>query len=240
MRSTRGSPSCSGAASCATPAGLRKPGSRAPTSRSGGSPRGAGTAETTRTIPRCRSTWSNVSARSGRGSLRSTGRTRATAGATSSTPTNSPAAPRRRQRRGRRCRCCRRRLTRLACDLFDEIAAAAGLTTVKETSASRGLSPRCFELDADTVIETRDHGAMTVAELERLRCGRRDATTTLRCSGSFHDRTRVRTDSHLINWGRYGLGIYDTMTETTWHRRERAPSARFEFLGQLQERNPFQ
>jgi hypothetical protein len=37
----------------------------------------------------------------------------------------------------------------------------------------------------------------------------------------------------------YGLGIYDTMTETTWHRRERAPSARFEFLTQLQERNPF-
>ena len=127
----------------------------------------------------------------------------------------------------------------LACDLFDEIAAAAGLTTVKETNASRGLSPRCFELDADTVIETRDHGAMTVAELER-HMRRRDATTTLRCSGSFHDRTRMRTDSHLINWGRYGLGIYDTMTETTWHRREKAPTAQmFEFLAQLRERNPF-
>jgi hypothetical protein len=125
-----------------------------------------------------------------------------------------------------------------ACDLFDAIAAAAGLTAVKETSASRGLSPRCFELDAGTVIETQDYGAMTVAELERLVRGR-DAAAALRCSGSFHDRTRVRTDSHLINWGRYGLGIYDTMTETTWHRRERAPSARFEFLTQLQERNPF-
>ena len=97
-----------------------------------------------------------------------------------------------------------------------------------------------FELDADTEIETREHGVMTVAELERFlrRRGRGDATT-LRCSGSFHDRTRVRTDSHLINWGRHGLGIYDTMTETTWHRRERAPSARFEFLGQLLARNPF-
>jgi hypothetical protein len=125
----------------------------------------------------------------------------------------------------------------VACDLFDEIAAAAGLTAVKETSASRGH--RCFELDADTMIETHDHGAMTVAELERL-MRRRDATTTLRCSGSFHDRTRRRTDSHLVNWGRYGLGIYDTMTETTWHRREKAPTALFEFLGQLQERNPFQ
>jgi hypothetical protein len=126
----------------------------------------------------------------------------------------------------------------LACDLFDEIAAAAGLTAVKGFSTSPGLSPRCFELEADTVIETRDHGAMTVAELERLTRGR-DARTTLRCSGSFHDRTRVRTDSHLVNWGRYGLGIYDTMTETTWHRREKAPTARFEFLMQLRERNPF-
>ena len=87
----------------------------------------------------------------------------------------------------------------------------------------------CFELDADTEIETRDYGTMTVAELERLlraRGARANAPATLRCSGSFHDPTRVRTDSHLINWGRYGLGIYDTMTETTWHRRERAPSAR--------------
>jgi hypothetical protein len=126
----------------------------------------------------------------------------------------------------------------MACDLFDEIAAAAGLTTVTETSAGRGLSPRRFELDADTVIETRDHGAMTVAELELL-MRRRDARTTLRCSGSFQDRTRKRTDSHLINLGRYGLGIYDTMTETTWHRREKAPTALFEFLGQLRERNPF-
>ena len=57
--------------------------------------------------------------------------------------------------------------------------------------------------------------------------------------GSFHDRTRVRTDSHLSNWGRHGLGIYDTMTESTWHRRERAPSALFEFLGQLRDRDPF-
>ena len=115
----------------------------------------------------------------------------------------------------------------LACDLFDEIATAAGLTAVKESGASRGLTPRCFELDADTEIETHDHGAMTVAELEhlmRVRQARGDMpAATMRCSGSFHDSTRVRTDSHLINWGRYGLGIHDTMTETTWHRRERAP-----------------
>ena len=103
------------------------------------------------------------------------------------------------------------------------------------------VTARMFTLDADTEIETRDHGVMSVTELECFLRKRRNhgGVATLRCSGRFHDRTRVRTDSHLINWGRHGLGIYDTMTETTWHRRERAPSARFEFLGQLQARNPF-
>jgi hypothetical protein len=127
-----------------------------------------------------------------------------------------------------------------ACDLFDTIAAAAGLNAIKETRNCRGeATPRVFELDADTEIETRDHGVMTVAELECFIRAQRAPATTLRCSGSFHDRTRVRTDSHLIGRSRYGISIYDTMTETTWHRRERAPSARFEFLGQLQARNPF-
>ena len=131
----------------------------------------------------------------------------------------------------------------LACDQFDRIAAAAGLIAVSKSGCGNGrgvAGMRCFDLDADTEIETQDHGVMTVADLECLmRTRRAQAGATLRCSGSFHDRTRVRTDSHLINWGRRGLGIYDTMTETTWHRRERAPSARFEFLTQLLERNPF-
>jgi hypothetical protein len=131
----------------------------------------------------------------------------------------------------------------LACDLFDGVAAAAGLAAVARSGQGEaGL--QCFELDADTRIETRDWDTMTVAELERLlraRGVRANAPATMRCSGSFHDPTRVRTDSHLINWGRYGLGIYDTMTETTWHRRERGASAQlFEFLGQLRERNPSQ
>jgi hypothetical protein len=133
----------------------------------------------------------------------------------------------------------------LACDRFDKIAAAAGLIAIKRSGRGNGRGEaglRCFELDADTEVETQDHGVMTVAELERLvraQYAQADAPTTLRCSGRFHDQTRKRKDSHLINWGRHGLGIFDTMTETTWHRRERAPSARFEFLVQLRERNPF-
>jgi hypothetical protein len=126
----------------------------------------------------------------------------------------------------------------LACDLFDGIAAVAGLTVVKRSGSDEAGSRR-FELEGNTEIETRDHGVMTVAELERHMRARHDGAATMRCSGSFHDPTRTRTDSHLINWGRHGLGIWDAMTDTTWHRRERAPSARFEFLRQLQKRNPF-
>jgi hypothetical protein len=131
----------------------------------------------------------------------------------------------------------------LACDLFDAIATEAGLTAVKEARRGRNGAPAlCFELDADTEIETQDYGAMTVAELERFVRARQagaNAPATLRCSGSFHDSTRARTDSHLINWGRYGLGIWDSMTETTWHLRSWAPSAQvFDFLMQLREGEP--
>ena len=129
----------------------------------------------------------------------------------------------------------------LACELFDDIAAAAGLTAIKVTGNGQGETTRVFELDDDTEIETREHGAMTLTELECLMRAQRahGGVMDLRCSGSFHDRTRVRTDSHLIGWGRYGISIHDTMTGTTWHRRGRAPSARFEFLSQLRARNPF-
>jgi hypothetical protein len=125
----------------------------------------------------------------------------------------------------------------LSCDLFDEIAAAAGLAAIKGSQGE--AESRCFELEADTEIETRDHGTMTVAELERFMRKQRNGAATMRCSGTFHDPTRVRTDSHLINWGRHGLGIWDAMTDTTWHRRERAPSATFTFLEQLRQRSPF-
>ena len=95
----------------------------------------------------------------------------------------------------------------LARNLFDEIAAAAGLAAVNRSGQGEAKF-RHFELDADTEVDTHDWGAMTVAELERLLQAREahtNAPATMRCSGSFHDPMRVRTDSHLINWGRHGL-----------------------------------
>ena len=158
--------------------------------------------------------------------------------------TSSPAAPRRRRRRGRRCRCCRRRPTRWPATCSTRSPRRPGSPPSRKPGAAGARRRPCVSSSTPTPRSRRTtYGAMTVAELERLMRARKagaNAPATLRCSGSFHDPTRVRTDSHLINWGRYGLGIYDTMTETTWHRRERAPSARFEFLGQLQARNPFQ
>ena len=238
------SPSCSRTASCATPAGPRKRGLRALTSRSGGSPRGAGIAAVIRTIPRCRSIWSNASVRSGRGSLQSTGRMPATERARSSAAMDLPAALRRRRHRGRYCRCCRRRPTGWPAICSTRSPRRQGSPPSRRAGASRGRHAQVFRArrrhrDRDARPRRDDGRRARTPHASAAARGDMPAST-LRCSGSFHDRTRVRTDSHLINWGRYGLGIYDTMTETTWHRRERAPSARFEFLGQLQARNPFQ
>jgi hypothetical protein len=122
-----------------------------------------------------------------------------------------------------------------ACNEFDRIAAEAGLTAVKNSDRDGGRNAtRRFELDADTEIDVQSYGIMSVRELERfVRPGKGQRITSLRCSGSFHDETRKRTDSHLISWGRHGLSIWDAMTDVTWHRRERAPSQHFEFLQDL-------
>ena len=239
--STRASPSCSRTASCATPAAPRKPGSRASTSRSGGSPRGAGIAAAIRTIPQCRSIMVECFGSLG---TRQFGDRRAACPRPPGRGDQHLPVRRRRlagdRRRGRRCRCCRRRPTRRPAICSTGSPRRPGSPPSRRARRGRGeATAMCFELDADTEIETHDYGAMTVAELERFMRARRahaNAPATLRCSGSFHDPTRVRTDSHLINWGRYGLGIYDTMTETTWHRRERAPSARVRISGAIARR----
>jgi hypothetical protein len=126
-----------------------------------------------------------------------------------------------------------------ACNLFDGIAAAR---LVRVVGSQRGSQPRMrFELEDEMAVDTQDLGEMTIAELEEhIRTVRRhNGVWSLRCSGSFHDATRVRTDSHLINWGRYGIGIWDAMTDTTWHRRSMgAVAKRLDLMERLRRRNP--
>ena len=81
---------------------------------------------------------------------------------------------------------------------------------------------------------------MTVAELERFVRARRahGGCCDLALLGALSRPHAGADESHLINWGRHGLGIYDTMTETTWHRRERAPSARYRIFGPITRKEP--
>ena len=126
----------------------------------------------------------------------------------------------------------------LACDLFDEIAAAAGLTAVKESGASRGRSPRCFELDADTVIETHDHGAMTVAELERLMRARAHDDVALLGQLSRSDAGADGFASHQLGPLRpRHLRHHDGNDLAP--ARESADRGCSNFWMQLRERNPF-
>jgi hypothetical protein len=129
-----------------------------------------------------------------------------------------------------------------ACDAFDRIAEAAGLVRVVTKGPRGAESWMRFELEDDTTIDTADFGEMPLTELEdHIRSIRRVRSTwDVRCSGSFHDPTRVRTDSHLVNWGRYGIGIWDSMTAVTWHRRSKATVAEtLDRIERLRTRNPF-
>ena len=127
----------------------------------------------------------------------------------------------------------------LACDLFDGIAAAAELTAVKESRTSAGeVIARAFALAADTAIETRDYGVMTVAELERLV---RRARATGRRRSLLRHLPRPNASADRLSPDQLGplrprhLRHHDG---NDWHRRERAPSARFEFR-RVPERKPF-
>ena len=161
--------SCSRTDWCATPADLRKPGSRASMCPLCGSPRGAGIAAAIRTTPRCPSISLSALVRAGPGSSRSMGRTPATVTVKSSPPTSLPAALHRRRHLGRRCRSSRKLVTRWPAICSTKSPRRPGSPPSRKPGAvAVRPQPMCFELDADTEIETRDFGTMTVAELERL------------------------------------------------------------------------
>jgi hypothetical protein len=128
-----------------------------------------------------------------------------------------------------------------ACDLFDEIAAAAGLTAIKaKKTQGNGASHVVYDLTDDMVFESECdtyHGleeltdACVVAEHEGYK---------LRVTSSFlgHGTNASKCIVGYSKGGRY-VFVHDFETELTHKPANRSPAARVEFLKQLQQRNPF-
>jgi hypothetical protein len=107
------------------------------------------------------------------------------------------------------------------CNTFDEEAEARGLVAVAKHRES-GDPTALYTLLPDTVVELEDGSTATVAELEKIAPDFGDGEY-MRCSGTFHDRSRVRRNSHTIAIGRHGIGIFDFMELVTYHRADRKP-----------------
>jgi hypothetical protein len=106
------------------------------------------------------------------------------------------------------------------CDAFNEIAAAAGLVQVAQ---ARGVDHPTviYTLLPDTVVELDGGASATVAELEAYAPDL--GKDYLRCSGTFHDRRRIRHGTHAIAIGPHGIGIHDFMESVTHCRVDRKP-----------------
>jgi hypothetical protein len=128
-----------------------------------------------------------------------------------------------------------------ACNLFEGIAQDVGLSVIKRIGNGGGEGKRVvYDLTDDMVFESDDdtyHGleeltdACVVAEHEGYK---------LRVASSFlgHGTNASKCIVGYSKGGRY-VFIHDFETELTHRPANRSPTARVEFLRQLQHRNPF-
>jgi hypothetical protein len=126
-----------------------------------------------------------------------------------------------------------------ACDLFDEIAAAAGLSVVKAEKQGNGATGVVYDLTDNMVFES-DSDTYRLGELEDALCAAQHEGQELRVTSSFLGHGTNATKC-IIGYARQSRCIYihDFETELTHMPASRAPRARYEFLKQLQEENPF-
>ena len=124
-------------------------------------------------------------------------------------------------------------------DLFDEIAAAAGLTAVKAEKQGNETARVVYDLTDDMVFESSDD-TYRLSELEDALCAAQHEGRELRVTSSFLGHGTNATKC-IVGYARRSRCIYihDFETELTHMPANRAPRARFEFLRQLQEQNPF-
>ena len=127
-----------------------------------------------------------------------------------------------------------------ACDLFDEIAIAAGLTAIKaETKQGNGAARVVYDLVDDMLFEN-ESGAYRLDELEDALCAAQHEGRDLRVTSSFLGCGTNPTKC-IVGYARRNrcVCIHDFETGLTHMPADRAPSARFEFLGQMLAGSPF-
>jgi hypothetical protein len=125
-----------------------------------------------------------------------------------------------------------------ACDLFDEIAAAAGLTIVKAAQDSEATGV-VYDLTDNMVFES-ETDVYRLSELEDALCAAQHEGRELRVTSSFLGHG-TNASKCIVGYARQSrcIFIHDFETGLTHRPASRAPSARFEFLRRLQEENPF-
>jgi hypothetical protein len=128
-----------------------------------------------------------------------------------------------------------------ACDLFEEIARDAGLSVIKRTSNDGGEAKRVvYDLTDDMVFESECDTYHGLEELADAYAVAEHEGYKLRVASSFlgHGANTTKCIVGYSRGGRY-VFVHDFETELTHRPANRAPSARYEFLMQLMERNPF-
>ena len=126
-----------------------------------------------------------------------------------------------------------------ACDLFDEIAAAAGLTAIKAEQGN-GAKRVVYDLTDDMVFES-DSDAYRLDELEDALRAAQHEGCDLRVTSSFLGCGGTNPTKCIVGYARRSRCIYvhDFETELTHMPANCAPCARLDFLKQLQDENPF-
>jgi hypothetical protein len=126
----------------------------------------------------------------------------------------------------------------VACDLFDEIAAAAGLTVVKAEQGN-GATGVVYDLVDNMVFES-DSDIYRLGELEDALRAAQHEGRELRVTSSFLGHGTNATKC-IVGYSRQSrcVCIHDFETELTHMPAGRAPLVQFEFLKRLQEENPF-
>jgi hypothetical protein len=127
-----------------------------------------------------------------------------------------------------------------ACDLFDEIAQAAGLTAIKQAEQGDGAGARIVYDLIDAMRFENESGTYRLDELDAARLAARHEGRDFRVTSSFLGHGANPTKC-IVGYARRSRCVYvhDFGTGLTHMPAVRAPSARFEFLMQLMERNPF-